>query len=140
MLVAKAFDMQGATMVFRRHSVPIVAIAMAAALSGCGSGASIIAQPDPMDFCAQALHEAMAGMPWIDIPGGVDPGALPPMDGSSVSINSGNNVSIQSGPNNVSINSSNVGGSANNGNNSFSCCVNGRCCVSSSDGPTACRP
>jgi hypothetical protein len=117
-----------------------VAIALAATLLGCTPGASTIAQPDPMDFCAQALHEALAGMPWLDIPGDLDLGALSPADGGSVSINSGNNVSIQSGPNNVSINSSDVGGSANNGSNSFSCCVNGRCCVSSDDGPAACRP
>jgi hypothetical protein len=123
-----------------RRSVSIVVIALAATLLGCTSGASTIAQPDPMDFCAQALDEALAGMPWVDIPGGLDLSALPPIDGGSVSINSGNNVSIQSGPNNVSINSSSVGGSANNGSNSFNCCVDGRCCVSSGDGPAACTP
>lgn len=123
-----------------RRSVPMVAIALAATVVGCTPGASTIAQPDPMDFCAQALHEALAGMPWLHIFGGLHLGALPPMDGGSVSINSGNNVSIQTGPNNVSINSSNVGGSAINGNNSFNCCVNGRCCVSSGDGPAVCKP
>jgi hypothetical protein len=118
----------------------IAAISLAVGLLGWTSGAPATAQPDPMDFCAQALHEALAGVPWLHIPDGLDLGALPPMDGGSVSINSGNNVSIQSGPNNVSINSSNVGGSANNGNNSFHCCVDGRCCVSSADGPAACTP
>jgi hypothetical protein len=134
-------------MVFRHAHQPLVrrtaglaAMASAAAFLGFTTAGSAIARADVMDFCTQALRDALSGIPWVEIPDGLAIGSIPPTNGSSVSINSGNNVSVQSGPNNVSINSSSVGGASNNGTNAFNCCVNGKCCVSSYDGNTICTP
>ena len=121
----------------RRWLLPAALIAVAATLGGCTPGGPALAQPNlPEDLCADAINNVFGGIPGLGLPGG--PGGNG--SGSNISINSGNNVSIQTGPNNISINSTSTGDSTNGENNVVTCCVNGRCCVSSGIGPANCTP
>ena len=78
-----------------------------------------------------ALGSIFAGFP--------DVGSL---FGPGVSINSGNNISIQTGPNNVNPGqwSSVSNNGSQNTNNVSTCRINGRCCVQTDDAPPTCTP
>src|ERR1700694_4630375 len=120
-------------MASRRHAnwllLPAAFGAVAAILGGCTYGESTIAQPGLEDICMNAFEDTF-GIPNLGNLGG---------DGNTVSvnINSGNVINApQIGPNNVSVTSITGNESVGNGNGNVStCCVNGRCCVKSGDGP-----
>ncbi len=111
-----------------------------AAIGGYTPGGSAAAEPGVDNPCMNALNNVMTG-----IPGMPDLGNLfgPGVSGQGVNINSGNNISIQNGPSNIPPNqTSSVGnnGGVNSNNNVSTCCVNGRCCVSTDGGPASCTP
>ncbi|ORB65746.1 hypothetical protein [Mycolicibacterium tusciae] len=125
-----------------RLLLPAASIAVAGEIFCVTSASTAIAQPEPLDFCGQAIADVLEGIPWVGLPGAFDLNRLKPNgSGATVNINSGNNISVQSGPGNTNVQSTTVGDNSSiNANNSFTCCVNGRCCVSSGGGPAVCRP
>lgn len=109
-----------------------VAAVTAAALSGV-TAAESTAQPNLESPCTAVIGNLFSGLPDLANLFG---------SGSNVNINSGNNISIQTGPNDVTpAQSSSVGNNdGQNSNNVSTCCVNGRCCVSTDGGPETCTP
>jgi hypothetical protein len=109
----------------------------AAAIGGYPSGGSAAAEPAVDNPCMNAFNNVFTGMP--DLGGLFSPG----VSGPGININSGNNISIQTGPNNIPPSqTSSVGnnGGVNSNNNVNTCCINGRCCVSTDGGPASCTP
>ncbi len=127
-------DPGGHKMASRRHALWLLPASLGVAglaIFGATYDASTVAQPVD-DSCMNAL----AGLP--DIASLFGPG----VSGPGLNINSGNNISIQSGPNNVNPGqSASIGNdTSQNANNVSTCCVNGRCCVSTDGGPAICTP
>ncbi|BBY92757.1 hypothetical protein MGALJ_24260 [Mycobacterium gallinarum] len=122
--------------------LPSASIAVAGAIFGATSWSMAVAQPEPLDVCGQTIADVLQDIQGVGVPGASDPNRLNPNgSGATVNINSGNNISVQSGPNNTNVQSTTVGDNSSiNANNSFTCCVNGRCCVSLDGGPAACTP
>jgi len=116
--------------------LPAALVAAATAFGGYTSQESVIAQPGPEDPCADALGSVLGALP--DLGRLIDSG----VGGPAVNINSGNNISIQTGPSNVTPGqSSSVGNNdSQNTSNVSTCCINGRCCVSTDGGAATCTP
>jgi hypothetical protein len=118
-----------------RWLLPAGAVAVAVAMGGYASAGSAAAEPAVDNPCMNALNNIFTGVPGIpDLGSPLGPG---------LNINSGNNISIQTGPNNIPPSqSSSVGnnGGVNSNNNVNTCCINGRCCVSTDGGPASCTP
>ena len=129
-------------MASRRHALWLLPASLGVAglaIFGATYDESTVAQPAD-DSCMNAP----ASLPDLSKFGIPDIASLlgPGVSGPGLNINSGNNISIQSGPNNVNPGqSSSVGNNTSqNANNVSTCCVNGRCCVSTDGGPETCTP
>ena len=129
-------------MASRRHALWLLPASFGAAglaLFGVASPGTAMAQPLG-DSCMNAL----AALPDLSKLGLPDIASLfgPGVTGPGVNINSGNNISIQTGPSNFAPGQfSSVGNNGSqNTNNVTTCCVNGRCCVGTDGGTANCTP
>ncbi len=97
-----------------RWLMPAAFIAAAAALGGCTSAGSPIAQPGLSDLCTNAILSNV---------GDGDPGNSPwNISNNNIAISSGGSSTIvQSGPGGTQ--------SITGGNNQVTCCINGRNCT-----------
>lgn len=102
------------------------ALIATAAFSGGTYAESTVAQ----DPCADAVGSLFGGIP--DLGGLFGSG----VSGPGVNMNSGNNISIQMGPDNITPGqSSSVGNNDSRNSNNVS-----TCCVSTDGGPPTCTP